>query len=460
MVYQLRVDQIGWRRGLRAGFSGLIALGLWGMLAGAGISKQPAPKDTPQILERFDRLPLAQTPPREDDALPAYLRPNPRERLRIPLKRGQNFIYGFGAVLQEPHALNGASRDRTSTAQIERVGDVPIPFFVGARLGANQALLAEMVVGLSSLDLDLNYLYKPEFLPGIFSANFITQRDQNPAFSPGFFGPDVNLPSGNNPSVHRLGGGVQYAQSLTDTLDVAVGANYQRVSVRNGLFSAQVVPTDSQGNPLTVSPDGQDDLFTLNATLMLDQVDGIAYSVQGTRLRLGLEQSIPLGRGNITYTRAVANGSQFIPLGLVRLGDYTDTLVLNLQGGVTLGDLPPYGTFNLGGINTVRGYQMGAVAAGRHFVLMTAEYRFPLADVTLFDYELPVAGMLFFDYGKDFDSGDTVLGTPGPIRGKPGNGVGYGLGLQSYTPFGMLRLEYGLNGRGRSQLQFTVGDRF
>ena len=423
------------------------------------MAKEQGPKAPPPVAAQIEQLAQASNP-EADAEIPPYLRPRPRGVLRIPLRQGQNVTYGFGTVLEEPHALNGAVRDRTSTAELYQVGDLLVPLHVGARIADNQAILAEMVVGLSSLDLDLNYLYNPDSLPGIFSANLVTQRDQNPTFSTGFFGPEVNLPSGNSPSIHRLGGGVQYAQSLTETLDVAVGANYQRVSVRNGLFSSQVVPTDSQGNPLTVSPTGQDDLWTLNAALLLDQVDGIAYSVQGTRLRLGLEQAIPLGRGNIAYTRAVANGSQFIPLNLVRLGDYTDTLVLNLQGGLTLGDLPPYSTFNLGGVNTIRGYKVGEVAAGRHFILATAEYRFPVASATLFDFEIPIAGLLFLDYGTDFDSGETVLGTPGPVRGKPGNGVGYGLGLQSYTPFGVLRLEYGLNGRGRSQLHFTVGDRF
>jgi outer membrane protein insertion porin family len=420
-------------------------------------------KAPPAALEWVNSLGQAQAPQpqrTDDTAIPTYLKPNPRGRLRIPLASDQTFSYGFGSVLEEPHALRGAMRDRSSTAEIDRVGNIFIPFHAGARLGQRQAILAEMVVGFSSFDLDLNYFYNPEFLPGVFSANLITQRDQNPAFSQGFFGPDVDLPSGNTPSVHRLGGGLQYAQTLTDRVDIALGVNYQRVSVRNSLFSSQVVPTDSQGNPLTVSPTGQDDLLTLNASLLLDQVEGIAYSVQGTRLRLGLEQAIPLGQANITYTRAVVNGAQFIPLNLVRLGDYTDTLVLNLQGGTTLGDVPPYAPFNLGGINTVRGYEIGGLAAGRHFLMATAEYRFPLADVTLFNYELPVAGMLFLDYGTDFDSGDNVFGSPGPVRGKPGNGLGYGLGVQSYTPFGMMRLEYGLNSRGGSQVHFSVGDRF
>ena len=403
---------------------------------------------------------LAQADPKPDDDIPAYLQPTPRGRLRIPLDPESTFTYGFGSLLQEPHGLRGAMRDRTSTAEIDRVGNVFIPFHVGARLGTNQAVLAEVVVGLSSLDLDLNYFYTPESIPGVFSVNLISQRDENPAFSTGFFGPQVNLPSGNTPSVHRLGGGIQYAYSFTDALDLAVAVNYQRVSVRNGLFSSQVTPTDSVGNPLTISPTGQDDLLTLTAALLFDQVEGIAFSVQGTRLRLGLEQAIPIGLANIGYTRAVANGTQFIPLNLVRNGDFTDTLVLNLQGGVTFGKVPPYTPFNLGGVNTVRGFQIGAVGAGRHFLMATAEYRVPITTLTLLDFALPIAGVLFVDYGTDFGTGNEVFGTPGPVRGKSGDGLGYGLGVQSHTPVGLLRLEFGLNSRGGSAVYFSVGDRF
>lgn len=405
-------------------------------------------------------VPFAQTFPSSNEDTPLYLQPGPRGRLQIPLRSDRTFTYGFGSLTQEPNALLGPMRDRTSTAEINRVGNIFIPFHVGARLGERQALAAEMVVGLSSFDLDLTYFYAPEALPGIFSANLISQRDQNPAFSTGFFGPEVNLPSGNVPSVHRLGGGVQYAQSFTDSLDLAIGVNYQRVSVRNGLFSTQVTPTDSEGNPLTASPTGQDDVLTLNAALLFDQVEGQAFSLEGTRLRLGLEQAIPIGQARIGYTRAIANGTQFIPLNLVRNGDYTDTLVLNLQGGVTFGEVPPYAPFNLGGVNTVRGYQIGAVAAGRNFLMATAEYRVPITTLTLFNYDLPIAGLVFIDYGTAFGTDDTIFGTPGPVRGKPADGLGYGLGVQSYTPFGLLRLEFGLNSRGGSQIAFTVGDRF
>jgi outer membrane protein insertion porin family len=396
----------------------------------------------------------------EASEVPAYLQPNPRGRLRIPLRAGENITYGFGSILQEPHGLKGPARDRTTTAQNDRVGDIFVPFHVGARIADNQGILAEVTAGLAAFDLDLTYFYAPKTIPGIFAANLISQRDQNPAFEPGFSGTEVNLPSGNKPWVHRWGGGMQYAYPVTESTDLAVGLNYQRVSVRNGMFSSQVVPQDSQGNPLTVSPTGQDDLLTLNAAFLLNRVTGEAASLQGTRLRLGLDQSIPIGRANILYTRLTANGTQFIPLNLVRSGDYTDTLVLNLQGGITLGEVPPYAPFNLGGINTVRGYQQGALASGRNFLTATAEYQVPITTVSLLNYKLPIFGVAFFDYGTDFGSGDTVFGTPGPVRGKPGDGLGYGLGVQSFTPFGLFRLEYALNNRGGSQVQVTVGSRF
>ncbi|MGF1569960.1 MAG: BamA/TamA family outer membrane protein [Nodosilinea sp.] len=392
--------------------------------------------------------------------VPVYLRPNSRGRLRLPVDAGTNFIYGFGSVLQEPHGLRGPTRDRTTTAQVERTGSIFIPIYGGVRLGPHQALLAQTSVGLAALDLDLSYFYAPPSLPGILSANLVSQRSQNPTYNTGVDGPEVGLPNGNRPWVHRLGGGVQYAYPVNDHIDLALAANYQRVSARDGLFSSRVTPTDSQGNPLTVSPTGQDDLLTLHASLFLNSVTGRAYSLAGSRLRLGLEQAIPVGRASLGYTRLVANGAQFIPLSLVRQGDYIDTLVFNLQGGVTLGQVPPYEAFILGGINTVRGYALGEVASGRHFLTATAEYRVPLATANLFDFELPIAGLLFVDYGTTFGSDATVVGTPGPVRGKPGYGLGYGLGVLSFTPFGIVRLEYGRNLEGGDQVHVTVGSRF
>jgi outer membrane protein insertion porin family len=149
--------------------------------------------------------------------------------------------------------------------------------------------------------------------------------------------------------------------------------------------------------------------------------------------------------------RLQANYSQYTPVNLLG-SDKPEVLAFNVQGGTTIGDLPPYMAFNLGGVNSVRGYGTGDVASGRSYVLASAEYRIPV-------YK-PVGAVLFADFASDLGSGDTVPGEPGVVRGKPGTGFGYGAGLRVDSPIGIIRADYGFNDKGDSQLQFGIGQRF
>ena len=71
-----------------------------------------------------------------------------------------------------------------------------------------------------------------------------------------------------------------------------------------------------------------------------------------------------------------------------------------------------------------------------------------------------MGGTLFFDYGSDLGTGDDVIGEPAEARDKPGDGFGYGLGVRALTSVGAVRLEFGLNDEGDSQVIFKIGDRF
>ena len=82
-----------------------------------------------------------------------------------------------------------------------------------------------------------------------------------------------------------------------------------------------------------------------------------------------------------------------------------------MKGGVILGDLPPYEAFPIGGTNSVRGYGEGAVGAGRHYFVGSAEMHFPLLGG-----RGPLEGAVFADYGTDMDSGPTVMGDPAGCR--------------------------------------------
>ena len=107
-----------------------------------------------------------------------------------------------------------------------------------------------------------------------------------------------------------------------------------------------------------------------------------------------------------------------------------------------------------------RGYGGGELGTGRSFVQANAEYRFPIFSFNAFEEKLDVGETLFVDYVSDLGSGDTVIGEPAVVRDKPGHGLGYGAGLRTLTPIGIVRLEVGFNDQGDSAIIFNIGDRF
>jgi outer membrane protein insertion porin family len=106
----------------------------------------------------------------------------------------------------------------------------------------------------------------------------------------------------------------------------------------------------------------------------------------------------------------------------------------------------------LGGTSSVRGYEDGDVGSGRSYVQATVEYRFPLISI--------VGGEIFADYGSDLGTGNAVPGNPAGTRGKPGSGFGYGAGVRINSPIGPIRVDYALNSRSESRIQFGIGERF
>ncbi|MEO0849347.1 MAG: SbmA/BacA-like family transporter [Cyanobacteria bacterium J06648_1] len=63
-------------------------------------------------------------------------------------------------------------------------------------------------------------------------------------------------------------------------------------------------------------------------------------------------------------------------------------------------------------------------------------------------------------YSSDLGSADAVIGQPAVVRNRPGDGLGYGIGLQTRTPIGLVRTEFALNDEGDAEFIFQVGDRF
>ncbi|NEP58994.1 MAG: BamA/TamA family outer membrane protein [Symploca sp. SIO2G7] len=250
------------------------------------------------------------------------------------------------------------------------------------------------------------------------------------------------------PNEGNFGGGITLTKPVNGW-DTSVGLNYNRTSIRDR--DGNLLPEDPLGNPLSFSDTGIDDLVSLSLEVAQDQRDNPINPTQGSLLSFSTEQSIPIGSGNILMNQLQANYSHYLPVSLFN-SENPEVLAFNVQGGTTIGDLPPYRAFNLGGQNSVRGYGSGDVASGRSYVLASAEYRIPIFK--------PVGAVLFADFASDLGSAPSVPGEPGIVRGKPGSGFGYGAGLRVDSPIGVLRADYGFNDQGDSKLQFGLGQRF
>jgi outer membrane protein insertion porin family len=272
--------------------------------------------------------------------------------------------------------------------------------------------------------------------------------------------PEIFLPNGDRPRVVRTGGGVTFTRPLSRDVftkaewTASLGLQYQRISIvdADGESSPNELLPNGTLVPLTFSGSSGDDLLSLQFGAVRDRRNNPLRPTSGSLVRLGVEQSIPVGEGSILLTRFRGSYSYYIPVNFTNFTKGPQSLAFNIQGGTVVGDLPPYEAFALGGSNSVRGYGEGEVGAGRSFVQATAEYRFPVFSV--------VGGALFVDFASDLGSGNNVPGDPAGVRGKPGNGFGFGLGIRVQSPLGPIRVDYGFNNEGDSRLHFGIGERF
>lgn len=267
------------------------------------------------------------------------------------------------------------------------------------------------------------------------------------------FDDDIKALNGDRIREGRFGGGVSVNRPLSEDWNGTLGVNYQRISLRDR--DGDIVRQDAQGNPLSLSGTGSDDLTTVNFTAVRDQRNNRVEPTSGNILSLTTEQSIPIGSGSILSNRLLVNYSEYIPVNLFNLEktqQQPEVFAYNLQAGTTIGDLPPYNAFTLGGPNSVRGYGSGEIGAARTYVLASAEYRFPIYSI--------VGGAVFADFASDLGSGSSVPGQPGVDRNRPGSGFGVGVGLRVKSPLGTIRAGYGINDQGEGRFQIGVGEKF
>ncbi len=349
-------------------------------------------------------------------------------------------------------------------------------FFAGGTIGGSNGVAAQLGYTLVNLggnnqnlggeiqygrDLLFNLSYSDPWVGGdpnrtSYSINAFSSRSTSLIFEGGptpVFLPGSAPDDRNSPRINRTGGGVTFGRPLSgnpyDDTDwqASLGLNYQKVNITNP--DGASAPTDSSGAQLSASGTGEDDLFTAQLNLTKDNRDNPRQPSDGSLIRLGVNQAIPIGLGNISTTKLTAGYTQYIPVSLLNFDKGPQSLSFNVQGGTALGNIAPYEAFSLGGVSSVRGYEEGGVGAGKSFVRLSAEYQFPIISF--------LGGAIFADYGTDLGTGQDVPGNPAGLRGKPGSGFGYGAGLRISALGIPLQLNYALNDKGEQRIQFGLG---
>ncbi len=322
--------------------------------------------------------------------------------------------------------------------------------------GNNQRLGAEVQLSNRGFGFDLSFT--DPWIAGdpkrtSYTVNLFKRRTISLIFDGG--DREVELDNGDRPRIDRLGGRVVFSRPLANNWRGSAGIEFQHIEIvdRDGDVNAE----DELGNDLSFSGDGIDDLLTLELNLSQDLRNDPIAPTSGSSLRFGVDQSIPIGRGSIFFNRLRGSYSRYFPVNWTNFTEGAETLAFNIQGGLVLGDLPPYEAFAIGGTNSVRGYGEGEVGSGRYYVQGTAEYRFPVITI---NESIPIGGVLLVDIGSDLGSASLVPGDPAGARRKPGTGIGVGIGVRARTPFGPIRLDYGFNDEGDTRLHFGIGERF
>ncbi len=157
----------------------------------------------------------------------------------VTVEEQNSFFFAFGGTLDFITALQGSTRPVTVFPLNNKANGISGSFRFGAlNLGGNnQSLTLGVEGGEQTFGLDLDYRKFIKHDTG-YAINLFTRSNVEPEFDEG--DRDVGLPSGDDPWVNRVGGGVEFFRPITGDWMAALGLNYQLVSVRNAAFTSQL----------------------------------------------------------------------------------------------------------------------------------------------------------------------------------------------------------------------------
>ncbi|KAH9707350.1 Outer envelope protein 80 [Citrus sinensis] len=247
-----------------------------------------------------------------------------------------------------------------------------------------------------------------------------------------------NQPDNSSLTIGRVTAGMEFSRPIRPKWSGTVGLIFQHSGARDE--KGNPIIKDFYSSPLTASGKTNDEMLIAK----FESVYTGSGDQGSSMFVFNMEQGLPVWPEWLFFNRVNARARKGVEIGPARL-------LLSLSGGHVVGNFSPHEAFAIGGTNSVRGYEEGAVGSGRSYVVGSGEISFPMLG--------PVEGVIFSDYGTDLGSGPSVPGDPAGARLKPGSGYGYGFGIRVDSPLGPLRLEYAFNDKQAKRFHFGVGYR-
>ena len=179
---------------------------------------------------------------------------------------------------------------------------------------------------------------------------------------------------------------------------------------------------------------------SLTFTHVFDNRDNYFNASRGRRLSYSLQWGGHGLGGKYDFYKVTAEGRFYKSLSNGHI------LALRLMGGYINGDVAYGNLFDLGGANTLRGYE-DEQFKGNKMYAATLEYRFPIAK--------KVQGVVFTDMGSTWgiDNGQIPW-----YEDDTSIHFSAGVGIRLQTPIGPIRLDYGHG--DRNKFHFSFGTQF
>ncbi|HEX6972731.1 MAG TPA: BamA/TamA family outer membrane protein, partial [Limnochordia bacterium] len=222
----------------------------------------------------------------------------------------------------------------------------------------------------------------------------------------------------------RLGGDATIGQRVGD---------FSRISATYRLENVTITPL-TEGGSIVAS---DNELRTLKLALRTNTTDDPFYPTSGFTNGLSVEKAGDWLGGDVAFTKYEGDLSTYW-----RIGSSRQTIAMRVAAGTSDRALPFEEEFRLGGSETVRGYQYGAMH-GDTMLLANLEYRFPIVEA--------LQGVVFVDAGNAWSHSE-------PIELKELK-HSYGVGVRLQTPLGVIRVDYGI-GEDGGRAHFSLGPTF